>query len=421
MFLDKDSLQEILVTLRKNRLRSFLTAFGVFWGIFMLVVMLGAGRGLENGVTKDFSRFASNAVYIWTQSTSIPYQGLPKGRRFRMNTDDVAAIKQSIAEIDRIAPRIELANSDGKNNVIRGLKTGTFDVFGDYPDIIHIRLMDMIRGRFLNNLDIERRRKVAVIGDRVYKELFDSGQDPLGEYIEISGVFFQVVGVFDIESLGDDDQDDLKIVYIPLTTFQQSFNYGRIIGWLSLTSKPGVPVSEVAAKAKKLMAIRHKISPDDDKAFGDWNTEKEFNKINQLFAGVNFLIWFVGTFTLIAGVIGVSNIMLIVVKERTKEIGIRRAIGATPFRIISQIISESALLTSFSGFWGLVFGVVLLEVVSRVMGKEAASSSMFSHPEVNFNIALIALGVLVLSGIIAGLIPARRAVAVKPVDAIRIE
>ena len=421
MILDTDSLQEILITLKKNKLRSFLTAFGVFWGIFMLVIMLGAGRGLQNGVTGDFSRLASNAVFMWTRSTSIPYQGLPKGRRFRMNTDDAEAIKRSIPEVDRIAPRIELANSEGMNNVNRGLKTGTFDVFGDYPDYIHIRLMDMIKGRFLNNLDIERRRKVAVIGSRVYQELFEPDEDPLGASIEINGVYFQVVGVFDIEDLGEEDQDDLKRVYVPLTTFQQSFNYGRNIGWLSLTSKPGIPVSEVKDKVVRLLSSRHKISPDDTRAFGYWNTEQEFNKVTMLFTGINFLIWFVGIFTLIAGVIGVSNIMLIVVKERTKEIGIRRAVGATPYRIMGQIVSESVLLTSFSGYWGLAFGVLILEIVSRIVGKGNSNQTMFANPEVDFNIALIALGVLIFSGIVAGFIPARRAVAVKPVDAIRAE
>jgi putative ABC transport system permease protein len=421
MLFDTDSLQEILLALKKNKLRSFLTAFGVFWGILMLVVMLGAGRGLYNGVTDDFARFASNAVYLWARVTTLPYQGLPKGRSFRMDIDDVDALLSGIPEIDRIAPRIELANADGKNNVTRGLKTGTFDVYGDYPDIIYIRLMDISRGRFLNDLDIERKRKVAVIGDRVYQELFETGENPIGQYLEISGVFFQVVGVFTIESLGDEDQDDLKTVYLPLTTFQRSFNYGRQIAWLSLTAKQGIPAATVKDKTIRLLSLRHKVSPDDSRAFGHWNSEESFNKVTRVFIGVDFLIWFVGVFTLFAGVIGVSNIMLIVVKERTSEIGIRRAIGATPFHIVSQIITESVLLTAFSGYWGLVVGVGLLELVSSVLGGGSARTSMFSRPEVDFNVALVALGILIVSGILAGLIPARRAVSIKPVDAIRSE
>jgi len=421
MLPDRDSLQEILNTLRKNKLRSTLTAFGVFWGIFMLVVMQGAGQGLHNGVTDDFSRFASNAVYMWTRNTSIPYKGLPKGRRYYFDNDDIDALQKNIPEIQYIAPRMRMQKSEGSNNVTRGLRTGVFDIYGDYPAVIHIQLMDIMKGRFLNNLDIERKRKVAVIGKRAYEILFPGNEDPIGEYIEISGVFFQVIGIFNIESLDEGEADDLKAVYVPLSTFQQSFNYGRIVGWFSLTSKPGISVSVVKEKAIRILAKRHKVSPDDKKAIGFWNSEEEFNKIERLFTGINFLIWFVGVLTLIAGVIGVSNIMLIVVKERTREIGIRRAIGATPARIVSQIISESVLLTSFSGYWGLVIGVALLEVVSILTEKYATKSSMFSRPEVDFNMAVLALGVLVVSGILAGLIPAQRAVSVKPVDAIRYE
>ena len=421
MILDRDNWQEIFVTLKKNKLRSSLTAFGVFWGILMLVIMLGTGQGLKNGVTDDFARFASNAVYMWPRATTIPYQGLPKGRRFALNNDDMAALKSDIPELEHLAPRLELSNTGGRNNVTRGLQTGTFDVYGDFPAIIHIRLMELQQGRFLNELDIRRRRKVAVIGERVYKELFEETENPIGAQIEISGVYFQVVGVFTIESLQDEDHDDLKTVYVPLTTFQRTFNYGRRIGWLSFTSKPGISSEVVRDKTIKVLAARHKVSPEDSRAFGYWDSAKEFNKITNLFVGINLLIWFVGVFTLFAGVIGVSNIMLIVIKERTKEIGIRRAIGATPLQIVSQIISESILLTSFSGYWGLIVGVGLLEAVSYFVEQTVTRSSMFKQPEVDLNVALIALAVLVISGAFAGMIPARRAIAIKPVDAIRTE
>ncbi len=421
MFPDRDSLQEIFNTLKKNKLRSALTAFGVFWGILMLVVMQGAGQGLHNGVTDDFSRYASNAVYLWTRNTSIPYMGLPKGRRYFFNNDDIDALKRNIPEIEYIAPRVQLRRTEGVNNVTRGLLTGTFDVYGDYPDVINIELMNIISGRFLNQLDVDRKRKVAVIGKRVREILFPGSEKTIGKYIEINGVFFQVIGVFDLESLGEGETDNLKRVFVPLTTFQRSFNYGRTVGWFSLTSRKGIPVSVVQEKAIRILAKRHKVSPKDERAIGYWNAEKEFLKISRLFTGITFLIWFVGILTLVAGVIGVSNIMLIVVKERTKEIGIRRAIGATPGRIISQIISESVLLTSFSGYWGLVIGVALLEIVSQFTRNMAARASMFSRPEIDFNMAVLALGILVISGIFAGLIPAKRAVSVKPVDAIRYE
>ena len=417
--LDTDSFQEIILTLRRNKLRSILTAFGVFWGILMLVVMLGAGKGLHNGVTDDFSRYATNAVYIWTRATSDPYQGMPVGRRFQMNNDDMIALLSGVPEIQHLAPRLQLRKAEGVNNVTRGLRTGTFDVYGDYPELIKIQLMEMQKGRFLNHLDLDNKRKVAVIGKRIYEELFESGEEPIGTSIEISGVYFQVIGVFDIESLAGEDHDDLKRVYVPLTTFQSAFNYGNRIGWISITAKNGIPVSEVQEKAIKILSQRHKVAPEDKRAFGYWNSEKEFAKIQNLFIGIDFLIWFVGLFTLIAGVIGVSNIMLIVVKERTKEIGIKRAIGATPLRIVSQIISESVLITAFSGYWGLVIGVVLLETVSKLMAGTVTRSSMFKNPEVDLQVALISLAVLVVAGALAGLIPAQRAISIKPVDAIR--
>lgn len=421
MILDRDSWQEIVITLKSNKLRSILTAFGVFWGIFMLVVMLGTGKGFQNGVLKDFSRFATNAVYIWTRATTVSYMGLPKGRRFRLTNEDTEALKQHIPEIEYIAPRIELASTEGQNNVTRGLQTGTFNVYGDYPDIVHVRLMDIVFGRFINDLDITAKRKVAVIGKRVYQELFKTDENPIGDYIEIKGVYFQVVGVFNIESLPSEDHNDLKTVYIPLTTFQATFNHGPRIGWFSLTAKKNISVAVVKEKAIKLLAKRHKVAPEDTEAFGFWNSEKQYHKITRLFFGIDFLVWFVGVFTLLAGVIGVSNIMLIVIKERTKEIGIRRAIGATPFKIVSQIMSESILITAFSGYWGLAFGVGTLEIVAVITKKLTAKSSMFENPEVDIKIALIALLVLVVSGVLAGLIPARHAIRIKPVDAIRSE
>jgi len=421
MILDRDSWQEIIITLQSNKLRSFLTAFGVFWGIFMLVLMLGTGKGFQNGVLKDFSRVATNAVYIWTRPTTVSYQGFPKGRSFRLTNNDTAALRQLIPEIEYIAPRIQLASAEGQNNVTRGLQTGTFNVYGDYPDIMHIRLMDIISGRFINNLDISERRKVAVIGKRVTEELFKADENPLGEYIEIKGVYFQVVGVFNIESLSSEDHDDLKTVYIPLTTFQTTFNQGPLIGWFSLTAKKRIPAAVVKDKTIQLLAKRHKIAPGDSEAFGVFNLEEQFLKIKRLFFGIDFLIWFVGVFTLLAGVIGVSNIMLIVIKERTKEIGIRRAIGATPFKIVSQIMSESILITAFSGYWGLAFGVGTLEIVALLTRKFAAKSSMFENPAVDIHIAFAALLVLVVAGLFAGLIPARHAIRIKPVDAIRHE
>lgn len=398
-----------------------MTAFGVFWGIFMLIIMLGAGHGLYNGVMNDFSRLASNSVFIWAQPTSIPYKGFPRGRRFYFSNDDIQALRQQVTEIEHIAPRNQLGGHRGVANVTRGLKDGAFNINGDYPEIIHIKLMEITVGRFLSRLDLKERRKVAVIGTRVYEVLFTADEDPIGHYIEIKGVHFKVVGVFKSKGEGDEAEEETQTVFIPFTTFQQAFNYANRVSWFSLTSKKDVPASEVERKAIALLADRHQVSPDDKPAFGRWNTEKEFNRMVDLFFGINALTWFVGTFTLIAGVIGVSNIMLVIVKERTREIGIKRAIGATPFAVVVQIILESILLTTFAGYFGLVAGVGTIELVSSALTGTGAKTELFKNPEVDLMIAIIALGILILSGALAGLIPGKRAIGVKPVEAIRME
>jgi putative ABC transport system permease protein len=419
MIFDRDNWVEIALTLKRNKLRSFLTAFGVFWGIFMLVVMLGAGKGLYNGVMKDFSGLATNSVFIWARPTTKPYKGFPRGRRFNFNNDDIKALRQQIPEIEHIAPRNQLGGFRGVINVTRGLKNGAFNIYGDYPEFIFIKMMDILSGRFINQLDLREKRKVAVIGARVRQILFESDEDPTGQYIQVNGVYFKVIGVFDSRSQGDEAEEETQTIFIPFTTFQQAFNYRNLVSWFSLTSRKNIPASEVEKKAIAFLANRHQIAPDDGHAFGRWNTEKEFNKMNNLFIGINALIWFVGIFTLIAGVIGVSNIMLIIVKERTREIGIKRAVGATPFGVIGQIVLEALLLTSVAGYFGLFFGVGVVELASDALKRSGRRIDMFQNPEVDITVAVIALSILVLSGILAGLIPASKAISIKPVDAIR--
>ena len=421
MIFDRDSWHEIFSTLKKNKLRSFMTAFGVFWGIFMLIIMLGAGNGLYSGAMNEFNRLASNSVFVWTRTTTIPFKGFPRGRKFYFNNDDIKALRQQIPVIEHIAPRNQLGGHRGVANVTRGLKDGAFEINGDYPEIIHIKLMDVVAGRFLNPLDLKENRKVAVIGTRVVEVLFEPAENPIGRYIEVKGVYFKIIGVFESKGEGDEADEDTQTVFIPFTTFQQVFNYGNRVSWFSLTSIKGVPASEVERQTVALLAERHQVSPDDVPAFGRYNTEKEFNQMMNLFAGINFLTWFVGIFTLIAGVIGVSNIMLIVVKERTKEIGIRRAIGATPFGIVGQIVLESILLTTFAGYLGLVAAVGAVEFVATALERSGSRAEFFKNPEVDLTIALIALGILILSGALAGLIPGQRAIGVRPVEAIRLE
>jgi putative ABC transport system permease protein len=418
---DLDKWNEIYFALKKNPLRTFFTAFGVFWGIFMLIIMMGAGRGLYNGVSKDMGDMATNSVFMWTQKTTMPYKGFQRGRFYRFNNDDTKALKEKIPEIEYVAPRLQGWGGEGNNNVIRGDRTGGFNIQGDYPEINIIDPVKITSGRFINYNDINEQRKVAVIGLRVINELFKSEENPLGQYIQIQGVYFQIIGTFQSKKNDQQSDHENQAIFIPFTTLQKVYNYGDMVGWYSITAKPDIPVSVIEGKAKELLKQRHSIHPNDDRAIGSFNLEKEWNKMTNLFTGISGLIWIVGIGTLLAGVIGVSNIMLIVVKERTKEIGIQRAIGATPANIISQIIIESVFLTSFAGYFGLALGVGLLELLNYILVSSGAKATMFSNPEVDFNAAMKALAVLVFSGVLAGLIPARRAVSIKPIDAIREE
>lgn len=418
---EPDRWQEIWHVLSKNKLRTFLTAFGVFWGIFMLVIMLGSGNGLQNGVTQNFGDMATNSVFIWTQQTTIPYKGFPRGRRYYFDNEDVKALRHSVPEIKYLAPRLQAGGFMGTNNVIRGLKSGVFNIMGDYPDFNRIDPLNIIEGRFVNDLDIKDKRKIAIIGTRVVDLLFNKGEDPMNKYIQIQGVYFQVIGVFRSKRTGEQANQENQNIYLPFTSLQQTYNYGNAVGFFSITARDDIPVSVVEDKAIRVLKQRHFIAPADESAVGHFNLKKEFDKMQGLFFGIRLLVWIVGTGTLMAGVIGVSNIMLVVVRERTKEIGIQRALGATPWKVILQIIMESVVLTTFAGYFGLTMGVGLLELINYLLGSANANTEMFVHPGIDFSVAVTALAILVFCGILAGLIPARRAVSVKPIDALRFE
>jgi len=419
MIFDRDNWQEIFIALKSNKLRTALTAFGVFWGLFMLIVLIGSGRGLYNGVTKEFKNIATNSVFIWPRQSTKPYKGFNRGRRFRFNNSDIDALKENLTDLEYLAPRIQLGGHRATSKVSRGLKNDSFTTYGDSPVIIKIRAVNITHGRFINDKDIEDKRKVAVIGKRVKKLLFDPGEKFIGEYIKINNVDFRVVGMFGSYATGDDAERDEETLIVPFTSFQQAFNYNNIIGYFAITSVKGVPVSKVKEHALKILASRHNIAPDDKMAFGFWNLEKAYNKINNLFLGINGLNWFVGILSLLAGIIGVSNIMLIIVKERTREIGIKRALGATPLNITGQIVLETVFLTTISGYAGLFAGISLLEITSVVIEKYGGFE-MFKAPAVDLRISVIAFLILVVSGILAGLIPAKRAVDIQPVEAISV-
>ncbi len=413
---DLDRWQEVFATLSANRLRTVLTAFGVLWGIFMLIVMLGAGSGLKNGVTAEFDGFETNSLYIWTQRTTMPYKGLPSGRWFSLTNEDTEAIRQKIPQAGVIAPRNEIGGWRGSANVVRGKYTGAFGIIGDHPEAREIQPLDIAQGRYLNRKDVDDRRKVAVIGTKVVTELYDEDEQIIGSAIRMNGVYFTVVGTFSTRKSGHEAEQDAQTIFVPLSSFQQAFNYGNWVSYYGLAPKDGIETSLLEEKVLKLLKERHRVHPDDAFAFGVENNEESYAEFENVFNGINFLTWFVGVLTLVAGVIGISNIMLIIVKERTKEIGIRRAIGARPGSIVSQIMLEAVILTSIAGYIGIVLGVWIVEWAGPMIEDES-----FRNPEVNFQTVLIALGVLIVSGCLAGLIPAYRALEVRPVDALRKE
>ncbi|HTM23193.1 MAG TPA: ABC transporter permease [Kofleriaceae bacterium] len=416
--LDLDTWQEIWATVRMNRLRTALTALGVFWGMLMLLFMLGSGNGLERGVTRNMTDFATNAVYVWGQRTTMPYNGLPPGREVEYTNEDIEALQHQVAGIEYLAPRVQLGGWRDGNNVTRGTKTGNFQVMGDFPAFERIQPVRFAGGRFIDPLDIAERRKVAVIGNGVADVLFAPGEDPIGQHIKIRGVYFEIIGLFRPRKGGDEGDRAGNMIHIPFTTFQQAFNSNNKVGWFAITGHADVSAASLEQKVREVLARRHDIDPEDRQAIGSFNAEKEFRKITTLFGGIRLFIWFVGLLTLFAGAVGVSNIMLIAVKERTKEIGVRKALGATPRSIVGLVLQESIVLTSLAGYLGLVAGVLVLEVLGRLVGPD---SSIFANPQVDIRVALLGTGVLVIAGAFAGIIPARHASRIHPVEALRAE
>ncbi len=418
---DIDKWQEIAGTIRRNKLRTFLTMFGVFWGIFMLVILMGSGNGLENGVNNEFKGWASNGGFVWSNRTTMPYNGLQPGRYIRFVNDNRQMLLSGVRDIEYLAPRLNLSNWSSGNNITRESKSGSFRVFGDYPEYQKIQIVDMVKGRHINEKDIADRRKIAVIGNYVKNVLFDDDENPVGDYININGIHFQVVGVFKSKRNNEQAEWDERTIHVPFSTFQQAFNYGNRIGWFAFTAKPGVPVSVVEKGMKAALMQTHHIHPDDFNALGSNNLEEEFARVNRLFDGIDIFVWIVGIGTLLAGVIGVSNIMLIIVKERTKEIGIRKSIGANPGSIIGMIIQESIFITLLAGYLGLVTGILVLSGISYGLETFELDTGMFANPEVDIKTAVVALFILVLGGALAGMIPATKAARINPIEALHAE
>jgi putative ABC transport system permease protein len=417
---NKDRWREIIEVLTSNLFRTILTAFGVFWGILILIILLAAGKGLENGIKSGFGDIATNTMFMWTQTTTKEFQGLPKGRRFAFKIEDVASLKENIPNLRFITPRNQLGGFRGENNVVKGVKVGAFNVYGDYPEIIQQDPMTITLGRFINQADIDEKRKIAIIGEGVKTALYDKDEEVLGSFIKIQGVNFMVVGTYQKKNNNGNGEESQKEIFVPFTAFSQAFNKGNDVGRMAITANDGSSITSLKESIITLIKKNRKIHPGDDRAIGNFDLYQEFNRVESLFTAMRLIAYFVGILVLISGIIGVSNIMLIVVKERTKEIGIRRALGEGPWSIQLQILIESIFLTIISGMAGIIMGALFIFGVNSLLDA-VGPVDMFLNPSVSLEVVLIALAILIVSGLLAGFIPAQSAIKVKPIDALRVE
>ena len=415
-----DRWKEILEVLTSNWFRTVLTAFGVFWGILILIILLAAGRGLENGIMADFGDIATNTMFIWTRRTTRAYEGLPKDRQFNFKLEDVPMLRERFPQLRFISARNQLGGFRGGSNVVRGIKTGAYNIYGDYPEIINQDPMGITAGRFVNQNDIREKRKVAVIGEGVVSDLYEAGEEVLGSYIKIQGVNFMVVGTYKKKSNDGDGEEGQKQVFVPFTTFSQAFNRADNVGWMAITAEDGTSITSLKEAIVGALKEKHKVHPEDTRAIGYFDLYEQFNRVLSLFGAMRFIAYFVGILVLLSGIIGVSNIMLIVVRERTKEIGIRRALGEQPWSIRLQVLMESLVLTILSGMAGIAMGALFIYGVNSLLDA-SGPVDMFANPSVSLTVVIGALLILIVSGLLAGFIPAQSAIRVRPIEALRDE
>ena len=408
---DRDKWEEILHTIKQNKLRTILTGFSVAWGIFMLIILLGSGNGLQNGIEYQFRDDATNSIFVYRGRTDKTYKGLNKGRLVQIDNEDYKWLKTNLPYVEHSSARFSVW---GDNKISYKNEYGDFDLRTVHPEYKEIEKTIPVKGRFINEIDIQEKRKVASIGKKVEEILF-KGEDPVGKFITINGISFKVVGVFHDEG-GD---WELRRIYLPITTAQQIFSNDNKVHALTFTTDE-VTVEESKKMVKALrgnLARKHNFHDDDQGAVYISNNVESYKQFKDVFAAIDLFIWIIGIGTIIAGIVGVSNIMIILVKERTLEIGIRKAIGATPGSIIGLILMESVLITTFAGYIGLVLGVGILNLVSNTI----TANDFFMDPQVDIRIALSATLLLIISGMIAGLFPARKAAKIKPIVALRDE
>ncbi len=412
--IDIDRYKEILDTLSRNKTRSFLTGFGVFWGVFMLVLLLGGGQGMKEMLSNNFKGFATNTAIIWAQATTKPYEGLKKGRSWSMVYKDVERLKTQVPELDVVSPMlarwgVNATFNDKKSAcTLKGLEANYQKV--ETPTIFY--------GRYLNDMDMLQKRKVCVLGKKVYKTLFPGGGNPCGQKISIDSIYYSIVGVDYSKGNMNINGSAEESIHIPISLMQQAYNLGDSVHLLCVTGKPGITMSSITPKMRAVVARAHHVDPTDEQGVMVFNTEVMFGMMDNLFQGVNFLVLLVGIGTLLAGAIGVSNIMMVTVRERTTEIGIRRAIGATPRNILTQIITESVILTAIAGMSGILFAVLILQFMEMA---NTTDGIVEAHYQIHFWTAVAATLFLSLLGVLAGLAPAGRAMSIKPVDAMRDE
>jgi putative ABC transport system permease protein len=411
---DLDRWNEIFITISRNKLRSFLTAFGVFWGIFMLIALIGGGRGLENLIAGQLDGIASNSCLMWNGRTSEAYKGFRKGRWWTVNNRDIDIIKTNVKGIEEISPMI-MPWSPTDDNAVRGEKKGTVLVQGNFANYDKIDRQTIKFGRYLNDMDLQEHRKVCFIGSRVYEMLFNRGENPIGQDIRVDGIYYKVIGVGEGGENMTFNGDKKELVTIPFTTIQTLYNYGENVDVFAAMAKPDVSVSEMQEQMEAILKLNHSIAPHDRQAVNSINIETLFKQIGYLVLGVNILAWIVGFGTLFAGIIGVSNIMMVTVRERTQEIGIRRALGAKPASIMTQIMSESFAITAIAGFLGISFAVLILQMVDLGLDVSGNGTSVF---QINFLTSVVAALIIIILGTLAGLGPAFRAMKIKPIEAL---
>jgi putative ABC transport system permease protein len=415
---ERDPWIELAQVLLRNPFRTFLSSLGVGWGLFMILITVGASNGLEEGVKSDIGNRVKNSAFIWGMSTSRPYKGYARGRSVELNSSDVAYLQENATMLEAVAPRNQLGGWRGGNNVSHGLKTAACGVYGDMPVYKDIDPIVIQQGRYINQRDLDEKRKVAVIGKRVRQLLFDKDEQVLGSNVQVQGVNFTVVGVFRSQQTGEDAEESENNIFTPYTTFNKAFNMGDRVGWLSVLIREDASGEDALDEVLSLLKARLSIHPDDRRAFGNWSMAEKHEEMTTVFSAFRWVSFVFGGLALFAGVIGIMNIMLITIKERTRELGVRRALGATPANIVVQIMVETLTLTVLAGLTGGVLGVFALESLDTYL-VHSENNGIFRHPHVTLDVLVMALAIMTVLGACAGVLPALRALRIQPVEALR--